>query len=139
MQTARVEIRFALPKPARGIAVKRDGAPTKKALPRISRLMALAIELQRRLNLDEFDYAELAQLGRISRPRLTQIFNLLNLAPDLQEELLFLEPADCGRERLTEKTLRRLSGIWAWDEQRRAFKAIHAAPVQPSRKRSEPQ
>lgn len=111
----------------------------KKALPRISRLMALAIELQRRLDLDEFDYAELAQLGRISRPRLTQIFNLLNLAPDLQEELLFLEPADCGRERLTEKALRRLSGMWAWDEQRRSFKAIHAAPVPPSRKKSGPQ
>ncbi len=36
------------------------------------------------------DQAELARLGHVSRARLTQIMNLLYLAPDLQEKLLFL-------------------------------------------------
>lgn len=99
--------------------------------------MALAIQLQRRVDDNEFDYGDLAQLGRISRPRLTQIFNLLNLAPDLQEELLFLESGSTGRERLTEKALRRLGGMWSWDEQRRAFKAIVDTRPHDSRKHSE--
>ena len=36
------------------------------------------------------DQAELARLGHVSRARMTQIMNLLHLAPDIQEELLFL-------------------------------------------------
>jgi hypothetical protein len=33
---------------------------------------------------------ELARLGHVSRTRVTQILNLLHLAPDIQERLLFL-------------------------------------------------
>jgi hypothetical protein len=33
--------------------------------------------------------AELARLGRVSRARITQIMDLLMLAPEIQEELLF--------------------------------------------------
>ncbi len=33
--------------------------------------------------------AELARLGRVSRPRLTQIMNLLHLASSIQEKILF--------------------------------------------------
>ena len=36
------------------------------------------------------DRAKLARPGHVSRTRLTQIVNLLNLAPDIQEEILFL-------------------------------------------------
>jgi hypothetical protein len=35
-----------------------------------------------------FDQADLARLGRVIRARLTQIMDLINLAPDLQEQLL---------------------------------------------------
>jgi hypothetical protein len=35
------------------------------------------------------DYADLARLGQVSRARITQIMNLLNLAPDIQEPILF--------------------------------------------------
>jgi hypothetical protein len=31
------------------------------------------------------DYAELAQLAHVTRARMTQIMNLLHLAPDIQE------------------------------------------------------
>jgi hypothetical protein len=33
--------------------------------------------------------AELAQLGRVSRARITQIMDLLMLAPEIQEEVLY--------------------------------------------------
>jgi hypothetical protein len=36
------------------------------------------------------DYAELARLGRVTRARMTQIMKLLDLAPDIQEQILFL-------------------------------------------------
>jgi hypothetical protein len=38
------------------------------------------------------DYAELARLGHVTRARMTQIMKLLDLAPDLQEKILFLPP-----------------------------------------------
>lgn len=51
--------------------------------PRVSRLMALAIRLDG-LNRDGVvsDQAELARLDQVSRARLTQVMNLLYLAPD---------------------------------------------------------
>jgi len=60
-------------------------------IPRISRLMALAIKFDGLVRHGEVrDYADLARLGYVTRARITQIMNLLNLAPDIQEEILFL-------------------------------------------------
>ena len=76
-------------------------------VPRISRLMALAIEMQRLLDEGVVkDYAELARLAHVSRARVTQIMSLLNLAPDIQESLLFLPWAESGKDRVTERQLR---------------------------------
>ena len=52
------------------------------------------------------DYAELARLGRVSRSRVSQIMSLLNLAPDIQEALLFLPRVECGKDLVTERDLR---------------------------------
>ncbi len=41
------------------------------------------------------DQAELARLGHVTRARLTQIMNLLRLAHDLHEQVLFLPAAEC--------------------------------------------
>jgi hypothetical protein len=54
-------------------------------IPRITRLMALAIKFQDMVDRGEVrDYADLARLGYVTRARITQIMNLLNLAPDIQ-------------------------------------------------------
>jgi hypothetical protein len=45
---------------------------------------------------------------------------MTNLAPDLQEEILFLEAID-GREPSSERALRGVVRVTAWDEQRAAF------------------
>ncbi|MDM8004641.1 MAG: hypothetical protein QUV05_00600, partial [Phycisphaerae bacterium] len=60
-------------------------------IPRVSKLMALAIRYDRLVSRGEVrDYADLARLGYVTRARITQIMNLLNLAPDIQEAILFL-------------------------------------------------
>ena len=52
------------------------------------------------LRAEEFrDYAELARLGRVTRARMTQIMKLLDLAPDIQEQILFLPPDGPQREK----------------------------------------
>jgi hypothetical protein len=50
------------------------------------------------------DYADLARLGGVSRARITQVVNLLNLPPTEQEEILFLKGGP-GRARVTERCL----------------------------------
>jgi hypothetical protein len=61
------------------------------SIPRIARLMALAIRFDGLLRGETFrDYAELARLGHVTRARMTQIMKLLDLAPDIQEHILFL-------------------------------------------------
>lgn len=52
-----------------------------------------------------WDYADLARLGGVSRARITQIMNLLNLPPWKQEELLILQ-GDSWRTRVTERKMR---------------------------------
>jgi hypothetical protein len=65
--------------------------------------MALAIRFEGLVrNKTMRDYAELARLGRVTRARLTQIMKLLDLAPDIQERLLFLS----NGKGLSERTLR---------------------------------
>ena len=53
--------------------------------------MAVAIRLERMLRSGEVaDLTELARLGHVTQPRMSQIMILTLLAPDIQEELLFL-------------------------------------------------
>ena len=89
-----------------------------RSIPRIARLMALAIRFERLLEEKTIqDYAELARLGRVTRARMTQIMQLLHLAPDIQEQILFL-PLLQG---LNERNLRPIARRVVWDEQRRLF------------------
>ena len=63
------------------------------------------------------DQADAAQRLGLTPPRITQLLAMLQLAPDLQERVLFLEAVD-GREPLTERELRPLTRLLCWDEQR---------------------
>ena len=72
---------------------------TPRRVPRISKLMALAIKFDRLLREGKVaDQSELARLARVTQPRITQIMNLNHLAPDIQEALLFLRPAAGARD-----------------------------------------
>jgi transposase-like protein len=104
-----------------------EGRPAEPAavpagtVPRLSRLMALAIRFDRLVRDGVVkDYAELARLGGVTRARLTQIMNLLNLAPDIQEEILFLPRVAGEREAILERRIRTVAAIADWRKQRKA-------------------
>lgn len=102
-------------------------APTlpEGSIPRIARLMALAIrceELVRRG--DVTDYADLARLGHVTRARMTQIMNLLNLAPDIQEQILFLPQTVRGCDAIGERHLRSICIVADWNKQRQLWQQL---------------
>lgn len=90
-----------------------------KPLPRIARLLALALKFEGLIHQGVVkDYAELARLGQISRARVTQIMNLLNLAADIQETILAGPEAALDTQSIREATVRRLSSEVSWSRQR---------------------
>lgn len=95
--------------------------PTIAPISRVARLMALAIRFEGLIRDQAVqNYAELARLGGVTRARITQITKLLQLAPDLQEQLLFL-PEIKG---LNERNLRAIVQQLDWSEQRRIFEKM---------------
>ena len=120
--TLQVEITLIPAKSRHGSQHRRPSGPKvpdPPRIPRIARLMALAIKFQDMVYRGEVgDYADLARLGYVSRARLTQITNLLLLAPDLQESLLALVDAVEQRARLSERSLRKITMLVMWEDQR---------------------
>ena len=91
-------------------------------VPRITRLMALAIRMENLIRAGGIvDYSQLAQLGHVSRARITQIMNLLLLAPDIQEQILFLLSVSGHRDRIRLAQLQPIARIPDWDTQRRLW------------------
>ena len=85
----------------------------------------MAIRLDDLLRRGEVkDYAELAQLGHVTRARVTQIMNLLLLAPDIQEAILFLPPVQRGHDPVKEWQVRPVAAEVAWGRQRRRWQAL---------------
>lgn len=90
-------------------------------IPRITRLLALAIKFQDMIDRGEVgDYADLARLGFVTRARLTQIMNLLLLAPDIQEEIMGLGPAT-RTPICNERHVRSVVKYFLWERQRQAW------------------
>jgi len=94
-------------------------------LPRVARLMALAIRFEELLrNATVKDFADLARLGRVTRARISQIMALVNLAPDLQERILFLAPVLTKQAEISERSLRTVVDEPRWAQQRWLFAEI---------------
>ena len=94
-------------------------------VPRVARLLALALRCEQLVAAGVIaNYAALADLGHVSRARLTQIMNLLLLAPDLQEALLFLPRTERGRDPIHLRQLQPLTRIADWGEQRQRWQAL---------------
>ena len=111
-----------------GPTMKLAAPPPAGRVPRISRLMALAIRLDDLLRRGEVrDYAELARLGHVTRARVTQIMNLLNLSPEIQEAILFLPEVETGHDPVKEWQVRPVAAEVVWERQRHQWTAIPAA------------
>ncbi len=131
----RVSIRFqdgtqteyTLPKRVRpGVKAEvRSSEEEAGRIPRVSRLMALAIKLEGLVRQGKVrTYRNLAEAGRVSRARLSQILRLADLAPEIQEQLLFLPKTVIGTDPITEKSLRQIAWSVDWDWQRSQFESL---------------
>jgi DNA invertase Pin-like site-specific DNA recombinase len=125
LTSAREERRNSSPN---GIAERRPEVPGRPSARRISRLLALALKMEQMIQEGTVkNYSELARLGQVSVARITQVMNLLHLAPDIQEEILLGGTPD----RLGESAVRKLSGIVLWSEQRDRWRESLRAPCFP--------
>jgi hypothetical protein len=88
-------------------------------MPRVARWMALAIRFERLLRDGHVaSYSELARLGQVTNARISQIMNLLHLAPDIQEGLLFLPRTVRGRDPIILRDLQPIASRLDWNQQR---------------------
>ena len=88
---------------------------------RVAVTLALAHRIRQAILSGEIqDQADAARKLGLTRARLSQILDLMNLAPDLQEEILLLEAID-GREPMSERSLRGAVRVTAWSKQRAAL------------------
>ena len=98
--------------------------PVSMPKPRPSRaaqMLALAHELQRLIDAGEVrDRAAIAAQVGLTRARVTQVLDLLLLAPDIQERMLEGEPGT-STPAPTERVLRRIACQSKWSEQRRLW------------------
>jgi hypothetical protein len=87
--------------------------------------MALAIRFEQLLREGVVaSYTELAALGHVTRPRVSQIMNLLQLAPDIQEEILFLPRTIHGRDPLQLRRLQPIAAVLDWRKQRQLWREL---------------
>lgn len=94
-------------------------------LPRLSRLLALAIHLEGLVQSGNVaDYAEIARLGHVTRARVSQIINLLQLAPDIQEEILFMPPTLEARDPIGLHQVQPIAMVLSWPKQRHLWQTL---------------
>jgi hypothetical protein len=116
--SATYAVRFPKCQRRRSAAAKE---PTAGRTPRVTRLLALAYRIDAMIRSGEVrDLADAARLVGVTRARMTQIANLLLLAPDIQDAILRLPPAPWGRDSIKEHELRQVIRRVDWREQRAA-------------------
>ena len=87
--------------------------------------MALALRLDELVRTGQVaHYSALASLGHVTRARVCQILNLLHLAPDIQEALLFLPPTQRGRDAIILADLMAIAAAFDWRRQRRLWRRL---------------
>jgi len=115
----------------RGSRVVRAGTPRLKAavakgrVPRVTRLMALAIRIDEMVRSGAArDYAELARGANVTRARMSQIASLTLLAPDIIEAILDLPLIERGRDPISERDLRPIVAQPNWAKQRELWRKL---------------
>ncbi len=120
-----IERRITFASPRRQPPTRRESDATRSAslarTPRVARLLALAYRIDDLVQRGHVGgYAAVANVGGVTRARVSQITALLNLAPDIQEAVLAL-PGDTA---ISEHDLRPIAAEIDWRRQRRMWKAL---------------
>ncbi len=104
--------------------VRRERQLSERRPATVARRLALAHRLAADIEAGRYtDQADVARRHGLTRARLTQLMNLLMLAPDIQEEVLALEFA-VGRQPVSERTLRRVLVSVCWADQRAVWAQV---------------
>jgi hypothetical protein len=107
----------------KGASSKELEHPTED-LPRLTRLLALAHRWSRLIEEGVVaNRAEIARMMGLTRARVTQMMNLLYLAPDIQEELLLPPSGERPELELPERAMRPITRIPDWNDQRKLWRA----------------
>jgi hypothetical protein len=89
--------------------------------------MALAIQFQDMIQQGEArNYADLARFGCLTRERMSQIMELIWLAPDIQQDILEFPPSWAGRFPISEVAVRGVASSLCWRQQRREWERLRA-------------
>jgi hypothetical protein len=125
--SAAIEVPFVRTKRGKADAFTSVRADLSRQRPwRVGQMLAIAHAM--RQLFDEGlvrEYAELAAILGVTRPRVTQLLDLTLLAPDIQEEILF-GYSTSGREHVSEKALRGVVRALRWSDQRRKWEILRA-------------
>lgn len=127
--TVNFDVRFTTVQRGRKRLEKAPATPPAELppgkIPRISRLMALAVTFEDLLRTGQVrDHAELAALGQVTTARISQILGMRNLASDIQEQLLNLPLVQRDRDVVTERQVRDLAVELDWGKQREMWRAV---------------
>ena len=124
-----IQAKFETHRAARG--QQRIGPPQAAKRPpvpkvlHITKLMALAIRLDHLIAIGKIKgQAQIARAGGITRARVSQILNLTNLAPDIQQAILELPPTLDSVRALQESEVRSIATQPNWSNQRKAWKRL---------------
>ncbi len=107
-------------------ASRRRGQLAERHAATVAKRLALAHHIAAQIDAGVYDdQADVACQHGLTRARLTQLMNLLLLAPDIQEEILALQ-VPAGRQPLSERALRRLTESLLWADQRVMWRVLRA-------------
>ena len=94
-------------------------------IPRVTRTLGLGHKINGMFRAGELrDLADAARAVGVTRARMTQIMNLLLLAPTIQEAILDLPPVTNGRGPVSERNLRGIVAEPDWTKQRALWRGV---------------
>ncbi|ACY13633.1 hypothetical protein [Haliangium ochraceum] len=106
-----------------GQPTKPPPRPTRRPA-RVAQMLAFAHRVEAEVAGGDFESRSVAARHyAMTTRRTTQLMSLLWLAPDVQEDVLFLEAVD-GREPISGQALEKIARIADWSEQRRGWHEV---------------
>jgi hypothetical protein len=94
-------------------------------VPRVARLAALAVRFEGLVRTGAVSsYSEIATSGHVTRARISQLMNLLNLAPDIPEAILHLPRPQRRRDPIHLRQLQPIASTADWRKQRRQWQEL---------------
>ena len=114
--------------PATPMAPHEGSTTATGKVPRVTRLLALAHKFEDMLASGEVgSMAELSRAGRVSRARLSQIMDLVLLAPDIQDEIMgFIRVTMGSRDPVVMREVQIVVRSLYWPDQRVAWQKLLA-------------